>query len=219
MTRPLTGPALVLVLGLLLSACATGPVYPLMTPIQVAQTFGYDERPLGGNRYEISYVTPAQQALGYRFDTSPTERQAKDLAFDLSTLRAAQLAQQSGWQGFDVVDRHSSADTDYYGGWYGGPWGPGGGWGWHRWHSWGWGGGWGWRGGWGGGPGWDYPPEQRVQAEVTITVAFTNDVKPGQYRAADVIQQVGARYPGVLTPAPVPAPASGPAAQPARPAI
>jgi hypothetical protein len=189
--------ASVVTAGGVLSGCATQPAYPLMTPIQVAQSFGYDDKPLGGTHYQVTYVTPPQAAFGYRYYTSPTQRQAKDMAFDLATLRVAQLAQQSGWQGFDITDRHSSDDTDYIDPlWGDGPWGPGWGWRHRRW--------WGYDGPYYG------TPEERVQAEVTLSVNFTNDIKPGDYRAADVIQQVGARYPGVLA---APA-AAGPAAQP-----
>jgi hypothetical protein len=195
-------------LTFLLAGCKSGPVYPLMTPLQVAQSFGYDDHPLGDNKYEVLYVAPQQNAIGFRYDTTPTERAQKDMAFDLATLRAAQMAQQSGWKGFDVIDKHSSTDNQFYDPWYDngwgdcGPWGWGGGWGWHGW------------GGWGGRCGWDggfyNPPEQRVQVEVKLTIVFVTDVKPGQYSAQSVIDQVTARYPGVLGPMPSPPPPSPP---------
>ena len=124
-----TGLATILILGLALAGCVTAPTYPLLTPIQVAQTFGYSETPLAPDRYEVSYVTPRRDALGYRFDPSPTVQAAKTLAMDLALLRAAQIAQTNNFQGFDVADRHSSSDDENIGPSWGGPWGPGGGWG------------------------------------------------------------------------------------------
>jgi len=196
------GTAILLVGVLGLGGCVTSPNYPLMTPIEVAHDFGYSEHPGDAGKYEVSYVAPPMREIGYRFSVEPSIEQAKTMAFDLATLRAAQLAQQSGWQGFDVVDKHTSSDDEFIGPWWGGgPWGGGpwggpwggwwgGGWGWHRHHEW---------------LGYDEPPEQRVQAEAKLTIAFTNDVRPGQYRAADVVQQVTGRYPGVSAPV-LPAP-------------
>jgi hypothetical protein len=208
MSRFSVGLAGLIGLTLVLAGCQTAPVYPLMTPLQVAQNFGYDEHSLGGNKFEILYVTPQQNAIGFRYDTSPTERVEKDLGLDLATLRAALLAQQSGWKGFEITDKNFSTDNQFWDAWYDGGWGGYGGfggWGGRRWGGGGWGG---WRGGgWGGwGDGFYYPPERRVQVEVKISVTFTNDVKPGQFLAQDVIQQVTGRYPNVFGPTPPPPP-------------
>ena len=211
MKRQVMGTAVVVAIGLGLSGCANSPGYPLMTPLQVAKDFGYTERPVDNGRYEVTYVVPPTNAIGYRYDLQPSIDQAKTMAFDLATLRAAELAQQAGWQGFDVVDKHTSSDDQnsgpYWAGW--GAWGGWGGWA----GPWGWGDPWGW--GWHRHYGWDgyaYPPEQRVQAEAKLTVQFVNDPKPGQYRATDVVAQVGTRYPNAFgsppaTPAPGPTPA------------
>jgi hypothetical protein len=208
MRRQSVGILGVVAVSLLAAGCVTHPAYPLMTPIQVAQTFGYSEKPVDSGRWEVSYVTPPVDALGYRFDASPTIDGAKTMATDLATLRAAQLAQQSGWPGFDIVDKHTSSDDEFTGpAWGPGPWGGWGGWGWGGW------GGWGWHrfhGGWG----YDVPPERRVQAEAKLTVLFVRDLKPGQFRAADVVQQIGTQYPGALAPAPAPAQPAPPPAKP-----
>lgn len=192
--RLMTGLAVVALVG---GCVAQGPAYPLMTPIQVTQSFGYDQHALDGNRFEVSYVTPTSQSYGYRFDQSPAEHQAKDMAFDLATLHAAELAKQAGWAGFSIVDRQSSSDQEYASGAWDYPYGP-------YWHRRGWGG---WGGGWG--PGWrgDFyePPRNDLQAEVKLTIEFVQDVKPGQYRAADVIQQVLSRYPTAESATPMPA--------------
>jgi hypothetical protein len=187
-SAPAVGAAIALAF---LAGCIARPTFPLMTPIKTAQSFGYDDHRLDGGRYEVSYVTPPLQAMGYRFDLSPSEERTKELAFDLASLHAARLAEAAGYQGFDIVDRHSSVDDENLGPSWVGPGGPG-------WGGWGWGGGWGWRR-WGG-PDWYEPPEQRVQSEVTLTVVFGNAPKEGWLRAADVIQHVLQTYPGVESP-------------------
>ena len=72
--------------GLLLAACAATPVYPLMTPIQVAKTFGYFDQPIDETHAMVSYVTPQQSGYGFRYDQSPAEAQAKTLALDMALL-------------------------------------------------------------------------------------------------------------------------------------
>ncbi|GGF39175.1 hypothetical protein GCM10011611_51920 [Aliidongia dinghuensis] len=203
--------ALLGALGLLLAACAAQPTYPLLTPVDVARSFGYSDIRLPDGRYEVSYVAPAQQGYGYRFDQSPTERMGKSLAFDMAIWRAAQIAQAQGYRGFSVADTRSNSDIQqragYYddpwdGPWGPGPWGPGPYWGWHR-PPYGWGG------------AYYNPPETSVQVEVKLAVALSNDLKPGDYDAADAIQQLRRTYPGadggVAAP---PSPAAGPTVAP-----
>jgi len=176
--------------GLLLSACATEPVYPLLTPVDIAHSFGYADSRLPDGRYEVSYVAPAQEGYGYRFDQGPTERQNKSLAYDMAIWRAAQIAQSQGYRGFSVADTKSNSDIQQRAGFYDDPWGPGWGPGWGSGY-------WGWRRppfGWN-----DYyynPPQTTVQVQVKLAVALSNDLKPGDYDAADAIQQLRRTYPG-----------------------
>ena len=202
-------------LGVLLGSCATGPSYPLLTPVDVARSFGYSDIHLPDGRYEVSYVAPAQQGFGYRLDQGPTERLGKSLAYDMAIWRAAQIAQSQGYRGFSVADTKSNSDIQQRAGYYDDPWGP----------AWGPGPYWGWRR-----PpyGWNSyynPPETSVQVEVKLAVALSNNLKPGDYDAADAIQQLRQTYPGAdggvaaappqsngPTVAPLPGP--GPAAAP-----
>lgn len=178
-------------LGALLGGCATGPAYPLLTPVDIARSFGFSDVRLPDGRYEVSYVAPAQQGYGYRYDQSPTERQGKALAYDMAIWRAAQIAQSQGFQGFSVADTRSNSDIQQRAGYYDDPWGGG-------WGGPGWGPGpyWGWRRG----PyGWDSyynPPETSVQVQVKLDVALSNSLKPGDYNAADAIEQLRRTYPG-----------------------
>lgn len=192
-------------LGALLGGCATGPSYPLLTPVDVARSFGFSDTRLPDGRYEVSYVAPAIQGFGYRFDQSPTEKQGKSLAMDMAIWRAAQIAQSQGFQGFSVADTKSNSDIQQRSAYYDDPWGD---------SAWGPGPYWGRRRppfGWG-----DYnPPETSVQVQVKLAVALSNSLKPGDYNAADAIRQLRQTYPGADggTMA-LPPQAIGPAVQP-----
>jgi len=198
----------------LLGGCASTPSYPLLTPLDVARSFGYSDTHLPDGRYEVTYVAPAQQGYGYRFDQSPTERQGKVLAYDMAIWRAAQIAQSQGFQGFSVGDTRSNSDVQQRAGYYDDPWGPG------------WGPGWGggFYGGWHRSAfGWDgyyyNPPETSVQIQVKMDIGLTNTLKPGDYNAADAIAQLRKTYPGAdggVT-APPPPQAYGPTVTPVPP--
>ncbi|MEI9982337.1 MAG: hypothetical protein WDN69_03450 [Aliidongia sp.] len=99
--------ALVAVLGcgLLLAACTATPVYPMLSPIQVAKNFGYFDQPIDDTHWLVSYVTPQQSGYGFRYDQSPAEAQAKTLAMDMALWHASQVAQAHGYAGFAVTDR------------------------------------------------------------------------------------------------------------------
>ena len=195
--RPAALAALALA-GASLGSCASGPGYPLLTPVDVARNFGFADTRLPDGRYEVSYVAPPMQGFGYRYDQSPTEKQGKSLAFDMAIWRAAQIAEAQGFQGFSVADTKSNSDIQQRAAYYDDPWGPS----------------------WGPGPYWsrhrppfgwgDYnPPETSVQVEVKLAVALSNSLKPGDYNAADAIQQLRQTYPG----------ADGGSAAPPSPAI
>ncbi len=193
--------------GVSLGSCAGGPSYPLLTPVDVARSFGFSDTRLPDGRYEVSYVAPAMQGFGYRYDQSPTEKQGKSLAFDMAIWRAAQIAEAQGFQGFSVADTKSNSDIQQRAAYYDDPWGP----------AWGPGPYWGLRRppfGWG-----DYnPPETSVQVEVKLAVTLSNDLKPGDYNAADAIQQLRRTYPGADGGAVAPPPqAVGPTVQPISP--
>jgi len=189
MSTRLAGLALSALLAGSVAGCASGPTYPLLTPVEVAHDFGFSDVRLPDGRYQVSYVAPSQRGFGYRYDQSPTERQGKTLAYDMAIWRAAQIAEAQGFKGFAVADSKSNADIqqrsafydDPFGGPWGPAWGPGPYWSWHR-PPYGWG---------------DYnPPETSVQVQVSLDVALSNDLKPGDYNAADAIQQLRQTYPG-----------------------
>ena len=97
MARPAAS-ALVVVLGLLLAACAGGP-----TPYQQARDgYGYSEQQVEENRYRVSFAGNAA-----------TTRQTVE---DYLLYRAAELTVQTGHDWFEVVYRNTvQEDSGYVG--------------------------------------------------------------------------------------------------------
>jgi hypothetical protein len=97
MTRQ-AAPALVVLLGLLLAACAGKP-----TPYQSAQSgYGYSEQRIEENRYRVSFA-----------GNSATSRQTVE---DYLLYRAAELTVQNGHDWFEVADRDTVQEWSGYGG-------------------------------------------------------------------------------------------------------
>jgi len=97
MARPAASP-LVVVLGLLLTACTAAP-----TPYQAAQNgYGYSEQQIEENRYRVSFA-----------GNSATTRQTVE---DYLLYRAAELTVQTGHDWFTVVDRNTVQAYAGYGG-------------------------------------------------------------------------------------------------------
>jgi hypothetical protein len=98
MTRPTAPPALVVLLGLLLAACAGKP-----TPYQQTQGgYGYSEQRIEDNRYRVSFAGNAA-----------TNRQTVE---DYLLYRAAELTVQNGHDWFEVADRDTVQEYSGYGG-------------------------------------------------------------------------------------------------------
>lgn len=178
------GVLLLMALALLPTGCATGPQLPLLTPIAVAGSFGYSEIRVSDDRYIVTYVAPPRLTSAYGTAREADAQAARTLAFDMAVWRAAQIAEAQGFAGFRIIDRRSDVDT-YPAPFYD-PWDP-------------------WPG-----PCWQcrrfgfpyysdpfgYQPYAYVQARVTLTVQMLHDPGPGDYRAADVIEQLRRTYPG-----------------------
>ena len=171
-------------LVLALAACATGPAYPLLTPLGTAKDFGYAETPQGADRYSITYVTPT--ALSSAFGGAPRDPDAvaaRTLGYDMATWRAAQLAAAGGYAGFQVADREADVtfypdplDVDFPSSF----WGPG----WWRarqplWQE---------SGPW-------LPPRLLISAHVTIAVRLLHAPGEDDLVAADTIARLATTYP------------------------
>jgi hypothetical protein len=189
----------------LLNACVATPIYPLMTPIQVAKTFGYFDHPIDDTHWIVSYVTPEQSGYDFRAEEAPAELQVKNLAQDLALWHASQIAQAHGYQGFEVTERRTSVDAvnveDYlddpflYEGFgfrhrhfvgtlaWGGP----------------------------GGPAWYAQPDSSLQVEAKLNITLTKTPKGDDFRADETITRLRAAYPqaegaAALAPPATPAP-------------
>src|SRR5690242_13932858 len=86
------GPWILLALALALGGCATGPAYPLLSPIAAAGSFGYSEAAQGSDRVSVNYLTPARLATSFPGPHAGEANAARTLGFDMAVWRAAQLA-------------------------------------------------------------------------------------------------------------------------------
>jgi hypothetical protein len=97
---------------LLLAGCHPAAQLPLMSPIDVAGTFGYADRPLGDGRVEVSYTVPPRPT---RYDQKAQDEDAEGatrLAKDLALWRAAELAESRGAPALRVLDSRSDVRYD-----------------------------------------------------------------------------------------------------------
>src|ERR1700712_2741267 len=124
----------------LASGCASAPPAPLLSPGEVAKSYGYSERALGGDHYQVSFVAPAQRTGRSLEMRAASTAAARKQAFDLATWRAAQIALAHGDSGFRVGDTNSNVNSYedaasympppwwgagvYRGGYFAGTWGP-----------------------------------------------------------------------------------------------
>ncbi len=97
----------------LVTACESGPVYPLYTPLEVAGSFGYAEQQLADTVYQVSYSAPIQWTRSYR--RAARQRRSErlvTLAYDLALWRAAELSLAGGFPAFEVAARENDIQFD-----------------------------------------------------------------------------------------------------------
>ena len=101
----------VVVLATLTSACAGSrkPPVAAMVPQSANGVFGYSDRMLGPDLYEVTYVSPQLRAT-QDADTAHGLAGEKQRVYDLALWRAAQLAQEKKYPAFQV--QHESRDVD-----------------------------------------------------------------------------------------------------------
>jgi hypothetical protein len=181
--RPMRGAAKALWLGLLLAACTATP--PLMSPLEQAKRWGYSERELAPDRFEVSYQGP-RHPVPSSLPTLPEPQVApvRTEALDLATWRGAALALARGFKGLRVIERQSFVDARPDGFLYDGG-------AWPTWHY---------PGIVYGSPGYAGALTVTVQARATVTVQFVATPQAGDLDAAATIATLRAAHPGAEGP-------------------
>jgi hypothetical protein len=73
--------------------------------------FGYAEKKLADDRYEITYTTPRLRTSTHSDSRAEDVQVEKDRAHDLAVWRAAQLGQQLGFTAFKIEQDNRDADV------------------------------------------------------------------------------------------------------------
>lgn len=99
-----------LLVAALASACAAAPPKPAMVPFGQSGDFGYQERDLGQDRIEVTYIGASIRISSSqgRNDSRVAADQGK--VHDLALWRAAQIADQRGMAAMKI--ENESRDTD-----------------------------------------------------------------------------------------------------------
>jgi hypothetical protein len=101
----------VVVLGALAAGCTEHrrPAVAAMVPQSTNGVFGYTDKMVAPDLYEVSYVSPRLHAT-QEADEAHGLAGEKQRVYDLALWRAAQLAQEKGFPAFAV--QHESRDVD-----------------------------------------------------------------------------------------------------------
>jgi hypothetical protein len=192
-TRNLLG---LLAVAILAGGCTITPPAPLLSPIEVAKSYGYSEVALGDNIFQVTYVAPAQRTGRSGEMRAATVAAERKLAYDLAVWRAAQLALAHGYAGFRVGNTNANINAYEEEPAYFPPpwWGPGdfrrpfaG-------PTW--------------GPYWEPSPFVLLQLDLTIDVYMQPSPGAGDYLARETIEQMRRTYPNAEGP-PAQLPGSG----------
>jgi hypothetical protein len=178
--RRYAGLSVALAFLLLTAGCATGPQYPLYSPLAVTGDFGFTEQRLGDTSYQVTYITPRHTAYSPYARTEPRRTALLNLANDMALMRAAELALAQGYETFRVTQRDNNADInrERYHGWCDDPF-------WPRRPFY-----------------YPYPTYRcgpdgytRFQARSTLSVEFGSKPNEEHYVAKDVLAQLAQTYP------------------------
>ncbi len=97
--------------GMLLAGCQSSPPLPPLSPIAVAETYGYADMALTDDRYVVTYTGPIRLTYNYPVTRERDVEAARAVILDFAVWRAAQIAAGQGFQGFHVDDRRSDIET------------------------------------------------------------------------------------------------------------
>ena len=184
-----------LALAIALVGCQTAPPLPPLSPLEQAKQFGYTDRDIAPDRFEVTYLGPRRRVISAVPTPRDAETQpARTEAMDFATWRAAQIALARGIKGLRIVDRQTHVDSHPEG-----PYPLGG----NSWPYWRYPGGFIY-----GPPGFYSVPAVYFQARATVTVQLLAEPQqPDDLDAAATIARLRAAHPD----------AEGPSAPPSRP--
>ena len=101
-------------IALLLSACETAELRPLMTSWNAGFGFGYSEKRLDNDRFEVRFVTPFIRTVLDPKKRGDKAGRLRELAYELGLWRAAQLAIDGKRPAFAVESRKGEIDVETY---------------------------------------------------------------------------------------------------------
>lgn len=182
-------------IALLVGACAPGA--PLYVPFQSGTGHGFTDRQLSPERFEVNYKAPTKATYAF---TKAQQKSDSDrritLAYDMALWRASELALRHEFPAFSVINRSNDVNVNtHYDPYHTFPYDscysyfnnravpqigcP---------YSYVYG----------------YPsPADRyalIDAQVTLTIKFERETKPGAFGAQETIDRVRAQYPNALAP-------------------
>lgn len=113
-------------IALLITGCASGPQYPLYSPLATTATFGYSEQALSSTTYRVTYIAPRRTAFSPYAGQEPQRTALLTVTNDMALMRAAELAQAHGYETFRVTQRDNDTDVkrEFYDGWCNDPFWP-----------------------------------------------------------------------------------------------
>ena len=183
--RPVAGRSKVVAAAaaaLLLTACAAEPAPPLYASLAQMQSYGYEDRKLTDDTYEVTYLAPRRKVSFSRESRELQVRSAGRMAEDIALWRAADLALENGYPAFKVTDRRTDSEVtvrerDFYGfdcpfGFYR-----------HRYRPFRY-------------CGFDGFPERHADVQVTLTVDMKGAPGADTENAEDVRERLRKKYPG-----------------------
>ncbi len=94
-----------------LASCAPAVKHPEMAALDVARLHGYEERALGGDRFEVSYKSREREASLDEKERQKEVRVIAAKAHDFALWRAAMVASRDGFPAFSVLDHRIDVDV------------------------------------------------------------------------------------------------------------
>src|SRR5258708_39363843 len=79
-------------LAVALAACETVPPAPLLSPLEVAKSYGYSEVSLGEDRDQVTFVGPTRRSLRSEASRQPVAAEEATPAYYFAIWRAVTIA-------------------------------------------------------------------------------------------------------------------------------